>query len=341
MKMSKRFFLTLALGAVLVGCGTGQQKAEQKDTEQKALLIKTEQATTQTVAQTEEFTANIEPYKKNYITPAVQGVRIDRILVDVGDRVKKGQLLVEMDPTNYNQQLVNLQNAKDTYDRTRKVYEAGGVSQQQLDQAANALSIQQEVIENLKKNIRLLSPINGVVTARNDEAGNLFANQPILQVMQIDKLKVTVSISEKYYTVVKLGTPVAVSVDIFPGESFEGKVTLIHPAMDATTRTFTVEVTIPNGKERLRPGMFSRSVINMGNRESVMISDVAVQRQIGTNERYAFVIKDGVAERRVVTVGRQVGNKVEILSGIEAGEQVAVTGMSKLEQGREVEVQNN
>ncbi|MBR5455020.1 MAG: efflux RND transporter periplasmic adaptor subunit, partial [Rikenellaceae bacterium] len=130
-----------------------------------------------------------------------------------------------------------------------------------------------------------------------------------------------------------------IGVDIFPGEEFEGKVTLIHPAMDAVTRTFTVEVTIPNANERLRPGMFSRSIFNMGNRESVMISDVAISRQAGTNERYAFVINDGVAERRVITLGRQVGNKVEVLSGIEAGEQVAVTSMSKLDQGTLVEVQ--
>lgn len=338
MTINKRMFLALALGVALVGCDG--KKAEQKKEKEKAVLIKTEEIATQQVAQTEEFTATIEPYKKNFITPAVQGVRIDRILVDVGDRVKQGQLVAEMDPTNYNQQLVNLQNAKDTYERTKKVFEAGGVSQQQLDQTYNNLSIQQEILDNLKKNIKLLSPIDGVITMRNEEAGNLFSNQPIFQVMQINKLKVKVNISEQFYPVVKVGTPVAVSVDIFPDEVFEGKVTLIHPAMDATTRTFTVEVTIPNAKERLRPGMFSRSVINMGERESVMIPDVAIQRQAGTNERFVFVIKDGVAERRVVTLGRQVGNKIEALSGVEAGEQIAVTGISKLDQGRAVEVQN-
>ena len=197
MKINKRLFLTLALGAVLVGCASKQEKTTEQ-TEPTKVLVKTEAATVQTVAQTEEFTANIEPYKKNYITPAVQGVRIDRILVDVGDRVKKGQLLVEMDPTNYNQQRVNLQNAQDTYDRTKKVFEVGGVSQQQLDQALNNLTLQKEVIKNLEKNIKLLSPINGVVTARNDESGNLFGKQPILQVMQIDSLKVTVILSEQF-----------------------------------------------------------------------------------------------------------------------------------------------
>ncbi|MBO5771417.1 MAG: efflux RND transporter periplasmic adaptor subunit [Alistipes sp.] len=329
----------MALGVVLVSCDDTKSAQQQQVETSTSVLVKTAPATVQTVSQTEVFTANIEPYKKNYITPAVQGVRIDRILVDVGDRVKKGQLLVEMDPTNYNQQLVNLQNARDTYERTKKVFEVGGVSQQQLDQAANALSIQEEVAANLKKNISLLSPISGVITARNDEAGNLFSNQPILQVMQIDKLKVTVNISEQFYSAVKVGTPVSLAVDVFPGESFDGKVTLVYPAMDAATRTFTVEVTIPNAKERLRPGMFSRSTINMGDRESVMISDVAVSRQVGTSERYVFVEKGGVAERRVVRLGRQEGNLIEVLDGVEAGENVIVTGLSKLEQGTAVEVQ--
>jgi RND family efflux transporter MFP subunit len=339
MKFNKSIILAMALGVVLVSCDDTKSAQQQQTETSTSVLVKTAPATVQTVSQTEVFTANIEPYKKNYITPAVQGVRIDRILVDVGDRVKKGQLLVEMDPTNYNQQLVNLQNARDTYERTKKVFEVGGVSQQQLDQAANALSIQEEVAANLKKNISLLSPIGGVITARNDEAGNLFSNQPILQVMQIDKLKVTVNISEQFYSAVKVGTPVSLAVDVFPGESFDGKVTLVYPAMDAATRTFTVEVTIPNAKERLRPGMFSRSTINMGDRESVMISDVAVSRQVGTSERYVFVEKGGVAERRVVRLGRQVGNLIEVLDGVEAGENVIVTGLSKLDQGTAVEVQ--
>lgn len=336
--MKRNVILALAAITLLAGCA--QKKKTAETTEQKTVLVKTAAAESRTIAQNEEFTANIEAYKENDITPAVSGVRINRILVDVGDHVRRGQLLVEMDPTQYNQQLVNLKNAEDTYNRTKQVYDVGGVSKQNYDQASNALTQQREVTANLRKNVKLLSPIDGIVTARNSEAGNLFSNQPILHVMQINKLKVTVSISEQYYTKVKIGTAVKVMADVFPDQTFEGKVTLIHPSVDPATRTFTVEVTIPNAKEQLRPGMFSRTIFNMGDKTGILIPDVCIQRQSGTNERYVYVIKDGKAERRVVEVGRQVDDKVDILSGVSDGETVATTSLSKLSTGTPVKVEN-
>ena len=129
-------------------------------------------------------------------------------------------------------------------------------------------------------------------------------------------------------------------VDIFPGEVFEGKVSRINPALDAATRTFGVEITIPNGKERLRPGMYARATFSMGERENVMIPDQALQKQTGSSERYVYVIKDGVAEYRFVKDGRRVGDKIEILEGLTAGEQVATTSFTRLISGKKVEVKN-
>ena len=116
---------------------------------------------------------------------------------------------------------------------------------------------------------------------------------------------------------------------------FAGKVSLIYPALDASTRTFTVEVTVPNGNEKLRPGMFARSTFNMGDKEGIMVPDVAVLKQVGSSERYLYV---GKAERRSVKVGRQIGSDVDILSGVADGEQIAVTALSRLADGVEVEV---
>ena len=120
---------------------------------------------------------------------------------------------------------------------------------------------------------------------------------PILHIMQIDKLKVMANVSEQYYPAVKVGQKVDIAVDIFPGETFEGKVSRINPVLDAQTRTFGVEITIPNANERLRPGMFARTTFSMGERESVMIPDQALQKQVGSSERYVYVIKDGVATK--------------------------------------------
>ena len=201
------------------------------------------------------------------------------------------------------------------------------------------LDVQREVVANLKKNIEVRSPITGVVTARNYESGDLFSAQPILHIMQIDPLKVIANISEQYFPNVKVGMPVELKVDIFPDQTFTGTVSLIYPALDPTTRTFKVEVKVPNARRTLRPGMYARTIFNMGHKEGVMVPDVAVQKQVGTAERFVYVIEgDSVARRRRVDVGRQVGDRVDILSGVGADEAVAVTALSKLYDGAKVEI---
>lgn len=332
----KKLVILLIAAVAITSCGnkTVAVLAEQ------ALLTKTAQAKTQTVQLTEEFTSEIQPYKENDITPAASGVHIDRILVDVGSSVQAGQLLVTLDPTQYNQQLVQLKSIEDDYNRLLPVYQAGGISTQQIEQAKAQLDVQREVVANLKKNIEYRSPITGVVTARNSEAGDLLTGQPILHVMQITPLKVIANISEQYFTNVKLGMPIELKIDLFPDAQFSGTVSLIHPALDPATRTFTVEVKVPNNFKTLRPGMYARTIFNMGTKQGILIPDVAIMKQVGTAERYVYVIKDGLVERRAVKVGRQVGSDVDILSGVTAGDEVAITGLAKLFDGAKVEVKN-
>ena len=341
--MKKNLVLATALIASLamVGCG-GKQNQSVATIESEKVLIKTAAAVSAEVGQLVEVTANIQPYKQNSITPAVQGVRIDRILVDVGDYVSKGQLVATMDPIQYNQANTQLLNLEADLARMTPVFEAGGISAQQLEAMKTQVSVQRDAVANLKKNIELRSPISGVVTARNAEAGDMFANMPILQVMQINPLKITASISEKYFSKVKLNMPVEIATEVLPDEKFTGKVSLIYPAMDAAPRTFTVEITIPNAGNKLRPGMFARAIFNLGEVESVLVPDVAVKRQAGTAERAVFVVKeDGTVERRVVELGRQIDKNYVILSGLEAGEVVSITGLSKLEDGTAIEISNN
>lgn len=330
----------LIAAAALAGC-TGKTKTVEVQQENR-VLTKAEEAQTTTVELIEEFTSEIEPYKENDITPAASGVHIDRIAVEVGDPVREGQLVVTLDPTQYTQQLVQLKTVEDDYNRLLPVYEAGGISAQQIEQAKAQLDVQREVVANLKKNIEVRSPISGVVTARNYESGDLFAAQPILHIMQIDPLKVVANISEQYFRNVKVGMPVDLKVDIFPGETFQGTVSLIYPALDPATRTFKVEVKVPNAKRTLRPGMFARTSFNMGRKEGVMVPDVAVQKQVGTADRFLYVIQgDSVAERRRVEIGRQVGDRVDILSGVAPGEMVAVTALSKLFDGAKVAIKQD
>ncbi len=287
----------------------------------------------------EEFTSEIKAYRENDIIPAASGVRIDEILFEVGDKVKKGDVVARLDPTNYNQQMISVANLQSDYDRLLPVYEAGGISRQSLDQAKTALDVQREIADNMKKNIELLSPISGVVTARPTEAGDLFANQPILHIAQIDRLKVLVNVSEQFFPNVKVGMPIDIRVEIYPERVFKGSVSLIYPALDPNTRTFTVEVTLPNSSMALRPGMYGRATFDMGSKAAIMVPDVAIQKQFGSAENYVYIVEDGVAVRRAVKRGRQVDDKVDILSGVEVGDDVLVTAFSRISDGTLIEVQ--
>ena len=166
----KNLVVMLIAAALFTGCAGKKKAAEEQ--QDNGVLTKTELATAATVQLTEEFTSEIEPYKENDITPAASGVHIDKILVEVGDPVREGQLIVTLDPTQYTQQLVQLKTVEDDYNRLLPVYEAGGISAQQIEQAKAQLDVQREVVANLKKNIEVRSPITGVVTARNYESGS-------------------------------------------------------------------------------------------------------------------------------------------------------------------------
>ncbi len=330
--------MLIALAATMVGCGSNAPKSAVVAQEESAVAVKICTAETSKMEITETYTSEILPFKQNDITPAAQGLHIDKILVDVGDKVAAGQIVATMNKTSLKQLEINLATVEDSYNRMKPVHEAGGISDQQMLELENTLNLQREMVDNMRRNSEIKSPISGVITARNYENGDLFTSMPILHVMQINQLKVMANVSEQYYTNVKVGDKVDISVDIFPGESFEGKVSRIAPALDAATRTFSVEITIPNAKERLRPGMFARATFHMGEVEGVMVDDVAVQKQAGSAERFVYVINDGVAEFRFVRDGRRVGSKVSILEGLEAGEQVATTSFVRLTDGKAVEV---
>ncbi len=347
MKRFAIFTFVAAATLSLISCG-GQGATKSANTDAKTqpseVLTKVALVESKEVAETVDFTTTLLPYKKTFVTPQM-ALRIDEIMVEVGDHVKKDQLVATLDKNQYNQSAAQLKNAEQSLARLKTVYEAGGVSKSQIDELETSVTVLRETVANLERNISLRSPIDGVITGRYNEPGDLFAMAGnadggigVLQVMQINKLKAVVAISEKYYPQVYKGMKVKVTADVYPDKVFDGEVNIVYPAINSATHTFNVEVIVPNGKEILRPGMFARTEFNMGNRQSLTVPDVAVQKQVGVNDRYVYVVKDGIAERRVVELGRQVGTRIEVLSGVEAGEEVIVTALSKIKNGTPVKV---
>ncbi len=330
----KRVIFTALTLALAVSCASsGNQTNDNSSEDVVRVATKSATAEGKSVTVSESFTSEIKAYQENNITPAVSGVRIDKLFVEVGDKVQKGDVVATLDPTQYNQQMINLKNLQDDYERYLKVYEAGGIARQTLDQMKAGLDVQEEIANDIKKNISLRSPISGIVTARFTEEGNLFANQPIVNVAQIDTVKVYIEMSEIYFTTVNMNTSVVFESSIYPGEQFKGKVSLIYPTLDPDTRTFTVEVIVPNKSAKLRPGMHATAIFNLGTKDGVLVPDVAIQKQIGTAESFVYVIENGVAQRRTVVKGKGYGSQVDILSGVKPGDKVVTTAFSRISNG--------
>jgi RND family efflux transporter MFP subunit len=334
--MKKAIYFLSLLSLIAVGCSKKEVKEEAKKTTD-VFKVKIEQAQSKEIDRIYEFSTTVDAAVKNYIASA-GGTRIEKIFVEVGDVVKKGQQLVKMESTQLATSLAQLDNLKIELERVKALYQSGGVSKQQLDQLQMQYDVAKKSAENLKDNIYLTSPINGIVTARNFDNGDVAAGQPILQVMQINPVKLKINIPESFYNNVKKGMQVKAKTEIFGEEEFAGTVSLIYPTIDPLTRTFTCEVKVNNANSKLKPGMFGRVELNLGKAATIMVSDKAVVKQSGSNDKYIFVENNGVVEYRKVQLGRRIEDKIEVISGIADGENVVITGQSKLMDGTKVEV---
>ncbi len=328
---------------VMLFIASCQTAVEQEETDSR-VLVRVTPSSVQTVVNNLEFTGTVLPYEEAHIAPAVPA-RINRILVDVGDKVSKGQLLVEMDNTQLFQARVQLDNLEKELARLDTLLRAGAVTQQSYDQLQTQYQVAQSNIENLSTHTQVRSTLNGVVTARYFSAGEMFTGTPspagkpaIVSINQIQPVKIIVGVSERYLPEVTIGQKAEVTTEVFSDRVFSGKVNRIYPTIDRATGTFRVEVVIDNQDENLRPGMFVRVALSLGEHEALLVPALSVLKQTGSNERFVFVVEDNVAQRLTVEPGRKFDDRIEILSGLKAGQQLVITGQHNLIQGSEVEI---
>ncbi len=337
--MKKSFQLIALFALVILGSCSGGKGKEDSTLADEKPKVKLSNVTSRPVAQIQEYTATVEAEVKNNIAPN-SPVRIEKIYVEVGDRVAKGQKLVQMDSSNLTQLRLQLENTQIEFNRIDELYKIGGVSKSEWDSMKTSLDVMQSSYNNLLENTSLLSPISGVVTARNYDNGDLYnGSTPVLTVEQITPVKLLINVSEQYFSKVSKGSSVSVKIDVYGDEEFEGKVDLIYPTIDATTRTFPVEIKLANGDQKVRPGMFARATLNFGTEDHVVVPDLAIVKQAGSGDRYVYVYKDGKVSYNKVELGRRMGTEYELISGVPNNSQVVVAGQTRLVNGAEVEVE--
>lgn len=343
--MNKIITLMVAAGVatMMTSCGSStsgnKEVAQETAQEVQTYKIRTTVASVREVPQNEIYSSTVEANVTNNIAPQAGG-RIQKMNVDVGSFVTKGQVLAEMDRVQYEQARLKLLNDSTELYRIRELFRQGGVSQSDYEAMELAYNVSKTTLANLEENTILRAPVSGVISARNYDRGDMYSGQPIFVLEQITPVKMLVGISEGDYTRVKKGDKVSVSAEAFPGRTFSGRIEKIYPTLDAASHTFNAEVVVPNADRALRPGMYVKVSVNFGTNTSIVVPDDAVVKQQGSAQRFVYVVNGDTVKSVVVTLGKHLDNEFEILSGLSEGDVIATEGSTSLKDGCKISILN-
>lgn len=370
--MSARGLLVLVL-ACLLGCGRPSRESAPAE---RPVPVQVARAAMRELPLALQLTGDVRPFKRVEVHPKVAGKVLERLLVEKGDRVKKGQLLGVLEHEDALARLrrvrasleaaraelrrveAELERIEKDKRRIEELYRQRVVAKQRLDHILSqyratvaARDLARARIRELEAAVRearvhledhfIRAPIAGVVTQRYVDEGfitDYMLKQPIVAIAQLDPLKVVVNVVERDLPRVRVGQVAEIRVDAYPKRRFEGRVALIRPELDPTTRTAEVEVHVPNREGLLRPGMFAHVRIRLGRRRTLTVPYDALVRFPGSGVYYAFVVNGGRAERRRLRVGLIEGRWAEVLEGVREGELVVTRGQGALRGGERVEV---
>lgn len=321
------------------------------------------------------LTGTISAYEDVAVFPRISGSKVIKIYKEVGDFVKSGETLAELDTEMIEAQLkqayaskasasaairqaeIQVSTIKKDYERIKKLYEEEVVPRQQLDQIEGQYLAAQAALDMAKKKLeevealikqleltksyhQILAPTSGVISERKIEVGEIVSvSSPVFKINSISKVKVKGSIPENYVHGVKPGMEAEVLVDAYPDKKFLGKVRLVSPTVDPKTRTAEIEIEIENKDFLLKPGMFTRVRIDTGEREVLFIPQQALKRFEGTGTYYVFVVDENRRARiKEIVIGDRSEDKIEVVRGLSLNELVVLTLTSGVKEGALLEV---
>ncbi len=366
--MSKATKITILMSAVfcfmLSFASCLQEKAEDKTT------IETVPVTTTEVARKDlkrslHLTGDIEPWKKVGVVPNISG-KVTRIYVQEGDQVREGQLLAELDTEALRLQLeqakaavavakANYEDAKRNKERMDILLKENAISEQQHEKIRLALEAAQTQLKQAEEALNLVqyqldvsmmrAPFPGLITGKYINEGETInpmmpGGPGVVMLMDISSVKIRVNIPERNFREIQSGLKTFVRVDAYPDEVFEGEVFIINPSANPVTRSFEVQVKVPNPQSKLKAGMFARVEIVVEEKAGVLAvpTDAILEED---DKNYIFVVADDSrASKRQVKTGLQEKDLVEIISGLKLGEKIVLVGKEMLDDGSSINIVN-
>jgi len=343
----------VVLSVALAGCGGGT--AARDGGKDEAVPVVTAAAKMGVLSDGSTLSGRLQALNSADVVPKVGG-KVGEIRVDVGSRVKKGEVMVVLDAPELAAAVqqaeaglaaaeAKFEVSRANYERGKALLEEGAISQAEFDgKFALVYKADKEQVEMSRAQLEaaranysnsiITAPIDGVVTERNINPGEMASPaMPVVAIVNLDKVVVQANVSEDLVNRLEVGQEVKVRVAAASDKPFTGKITNIALAADRVTRAFPVKIQIDNADHVLKPGMFAEVELGGGTKALLVPRDAVMSGEKGD---FVFVVEDGTAKRREVVAGASDGKNIVIASGLEEGEEVVVVGQHYLEDGVKV-----
>ncbi len=351
--MKKIIYIVIGLAIVGAGAYTlmNNKKKNEEETavvaqKNSAVTVKTQKIASENLANEFVANGNFAPLQELSFSAENSG-RVQRVLVQEGSVVRIGQTLAVIEgdrlSVDVNNAKANYQNALADSQRFENAFKTGGVTKQQLDQAKLALSNAKAQLDQAKISFgdaTIKSTINGIVNKKYIEPGSVVSpGTQLFDLVNVSKLKLKVTVNESQVASLKVGSPVKVKASVYPDKEFSGKITFVAPMADASLN-FPVEIEISNNANNdLKAGMYGTAHFATNLEQKTPLKIVPRTAFVGSvANNQVFVVKDSVARLTKIVSGRIFGEKVEVLDGLNEGDEVVTSGQINLTDGTKVQV---
>ena len=344
--------LSLVAAFALAGCHQPAAAEVLSKTGPAPIAIAVAAAHQQSLDRTAEVQGALFPREHAVMSSEVEG-RVAEVVADFGDKVTAGQVMLKINPREYelrvqtaqaalDQARAKLANSTAKYNRARTLKQAAAISTEQFDQLASQLRVDQadtesadEALAMARKKLgdtEIKAPFSGSVQKRMVSLGEYVSpGKQIYELIATDPIKLRCPMPERFVPLAKVGMQVKLTIDAKPGASYTGTITRIAPALDESSRTLLIEAEVANPDGALKPGFFAHVTMDLGRDRALFVPNLAVLRYAGVAR--VFIVEQGVVRAREVTIGSVVGDQVEITGGLKEGEHVAVSEVDRLADG--------
>jgi membrane fusion protein, multidrug efflux system len=352
--------VALALGAAACGRGDDDQRGAAQNVPgpggmmsgrgpsggaARVAVVEVQPVARGSIARQVTVSGTIEPVRTIGVNSQLSGA-VNVVLAQEGDLVRQGAVLARMDSREIAAQLAaaqaQLEVTRAAYERAEQLRERRVITLPEYERERTAYAAAMAQVDQLRTRLgfaTVAAPVTGVVTEKRVESGDVVGNQArLFSIADVSQLVVRVGVSELDVVELANGDRVTISLDAFPGRELNGRIRRIFPAADPTTRLVPVEVVFDAESARIaRPGFLARVTFDLATSENVLLLPVAAV--LGAQgAQSVFMISDGAAARRTVTTGLTSQGRIEIVSGLDEGDEVVVTGNSNLREGMAVRV---